>query len=57
MVTLLACVSAPTPEAEVPEMSAVDLLERASLDLRGVRPTVAEIEAVEAVEALLFDMG
>lgn len=44
-----------TPDAEAPvadvvieEMSAVDLLTRASLDLRGVRPTVAEIEAVEA---------
>jgi hypothetical protein len=60
MVTLLACVSAPTPEAEVPEMSAVDLLERASLDLRGVRPTVAEIEAVEAdpdaVEGVIDDL-
>lgn len=46
--------AAPAP-AEVPaeavaptEMSAVDLLTRASLDLRGARPTVAEIERVEA---------
>lgn len=47
MVILLACAD-PPEVAETPEMGAVDLLERASLDLRGVRPTVEEIEAVEA---------
>ena len=31
-----------------PEMSAVDLLTRVSLDLRGVRPSLDELEAVEA---------
>ncbi len=36
------------PPAEVPQASAVQVLQRASLDLRGVRPSVAEIEAVEA---------
>ena len=39
--------------AEVPEMSAVDLLTRVSLDLRGVRPTVEELTAVEADPTLL----
>lgn len=33
---------------DIPEMEPVDLLFRASLDLRGVLPTLAEIEAVEA---------
>ena len=30
--------------APIPQMDAVSLLTRASLDLRGVRPTVEEIE-------------
>lgn len=34
--------------APIPQMDAVSLLTRASLDLRGVRPTVEEIEQVEA---------
>ncbi len=45
-----------TPVAEDsawPEMAPVDLLSRASLDLRGVRPTDDEIAAVEADPAAL----
>jgi len=37
----------PAPEAIVP-LDPIDLLVRASLDLRGARPSVAELEAVEA---------
>lgn len=37
----------------VVHMDAVNLLFRASLDLRGVRPSIAEIEAVEADPALV----
>ena len=43
----------PDADATVVLMGAVDLLTRASLDLRGVRPTIAEIEAVEADPALV----
>jgi hypothetical protein len=39
--------------AEIVPLEPVQLLTRASLDLRGVRPTVAEIEAVEADPAAL----
>ena len=49
MILLLACVSEPDDT----EMSAVRLLSRTSLDLRGVRPTEAEIEAVETDPAAL----
>lgn len=39
----------PATEApEIPEMDARKLLIRASLDLRGVRPTLAELDAVDA---------
>lgn len=38
----------PAEESGIPEMSPVDLAIRASLDLRGTRPTIAEIERVEA---------
>lgn len=47
----------PTGGEAVPEMSAPELLTRASLDLRGVRPEVAELEQVladpAAVDALI----
>jgi hypothetical protein len=49
VILLLACVSEPDDT----EMSAVRLLSRTSLDLRGVRPTEAEIEAVETDPAAL----
>ncbi len=47
MVILLAlsCSEGWSPE---PQMDEIDLLIRASLDLRGVRPTVAELDAVES---------
>ncbi|MDP6935322.1 MAG: hypothetical protein QGG40_20550, partial [Myxococcota bacterium] len=55
LVLLVGCADAPVdessqaqiPEEVVPTMSSVDLLSRASLDLRGVRPSIEEIEAVE----------
>ncbi|MCB9778973.1 MAG: DUF1549 domain-containing protein [Alphaproteobacteria bacterium] len=40
---------------DVPEMSATELYTRASLDLRGVRPTVAELQALQADPAGLDD--
>lgn len=43
----------PSAEEQVPTMEPVQLLVRASLDLRGTRPTVAEIERVEADPAAL----
>ncbi len=49
ILALAAC--APVEEAPgegVPQMSAVDALVRTSLDLRGVRPSVEEVAAVEA---------
>lgn len=53
LIALVACapeaeVARDLPPEEVPQMAAVKVLERASLDLRGVRPSVAELEAVEA---------
>ncbi|MDP2315714.1 MAG: hypothetical protein Q8P41_22645 [Pseudomonadota bacterium] len=57
MTWLLACaVQAPesTPAGE-PQMSAVDALVRTSLDLRGVRPSVEEVAAVEADPSLGAD--
>lgn len=64
MVTLLALLGCqPEPAAPVealPAMAPVDLLTRLSLDLRGRRPSVDEIEAVEAdpaaLDALAEDM-
>jgi hypothetical protein len=57
MVTLLLAVGCASPSAPgeraIPSMSPVEVLERTSLDLRGVRPSVAEIEAVEADPAAL----
>lgn len=47
---------APSAEAGVTQMGAVAVLQRASLDLRGVRPSVAEVEAVEADPAALDAM-
>lgn len=60
----LACATAPvdsaSPGPTLPEADAVTLLNRASLDLRGRRPTQAELEAVEAdpaaLDALLDEM-
>ena len=55
---LLACAGEPqtsAPTAE-PQMSPVEVLERASLDVRGVRPTTAEIEALEADPSALDSM-
>lgn len=46
---LMAACGTPSPVPEpIPEMSAVDALVRASLDLRGVRPSATEVAAVEA---------
>lgn len=48
------CASAPAPEAEVPpQMDAVAALERISIDLRGVRPSADDVEAVRADPAAL----
>ncbi len=67
MTWLLACAGAlPPPGTEADpaavagaELAPVALLHRASLDLRGVRPTVAEVERVEAdpgaVDALVLE--
>jgi hypothetical protein len=59
LITLVACggttfapvaTEAPAPAVDeaIPEMSATRLLERASLDLRGIRPSIDELDAVEA---------
>lgn len=48
LVSAAACGPAPEEAPVVPEMDAVSLLTRASLDLRGVRPDPTEIETVEA---------
>lgn len=48
--------SAPPAEASVKQLDPVDLLTRISIDLRGVRPSVAELEAVEADPAVLDAM-
>lgn len=59
---LLGCGAKPTPSTPVeeahtvPALDPVALLSRASLDLRGVRPTVAEIQAVEADAGALDGM-
>lgn len=50
VLSLLSCDTAPET-GDIPQMSAVEWIERASLDLRGVRPTTEEIERVEADEA------
>ncbi len=44
------------PEAEIPAAEAVRRLTRVSLDLRGVRPTEAEIARVEADPAVLEEL-
>jgi hypothetical protein len=46
----LACTSPVIDSADdpIPQMSPVDLLIRSSLDLRGVRPTVVELDQIEA---------
>ena len=51
MVLLAGCtgeIAGPAPEAEIPMLSEAEWLTRASLDLRGVRPTEQELAAVEA---------
>lgn len=61
MVTLLAlslsCTDSPSTPSEqtvqVPQMSAAELLTRTSLDLRGRRPSAAELDAVRADPAAL----
>jgi hypothetical protein len=54
VIWLNACATPDSVEAEgIPQMSAVEALVRTSLDLRGVRPTVAEIAAVETDAAAL----
>lgn len=55
---LLACAGEPQTSAptDEPQMSPVEVLERASLDVRGVRPTTAEIEALEADPGALDTM-
>lgn len=45
---LLACQNEPQTSKVLPEMAPLDLLTRASLDLRGRRPSLAEIQTVEA---------
>ena len=56
---VLACAPDPAPE-QAPAMSAHDLVVRASLDVRGVRPGIAELERVaadpDAAEDLVADM-
>jgi hypothetical protein len=47
MLALLGCTGA-APEAAEDTMAPLDVLVRASLDVRGVRPSVAEVSAVEA---------
>ncbi len=55
LLALLACT--PDPAAvPAPAMSAHDLLVRASLDLRGVRPSVAELDRVEADPGTVDDL-
>jgi hypothetical protein len=44
------------PPAAVERLADVQVLHRASLDLRGIRPSVAEVEAVEADPAALDPM-
>jgi hypothetical protein len=46
LLTLLMACQAPEPE-EIPHMDAVELLTRTSLDLRGIRPTTDEFQAVQ----------
>lgn len=48
--------SSPPAEVAIAHMEPVQVLHRASLDLRGVRPSVAEVEAVEADPAVLDAM-
>jgi len=48
LVALLALPACPEPADELPPLESRELLIRASLDLRGVRPTIDEYEAVEA---------
>lgn len=49
VILLLACAGAPSKESEpVDEMTSTERLIRASIDLRGVRPTVEELATVEA---------
>ena len=66
LLSLIGCDRGPEPsevkteEAAWPQMSPVSVLTRASLDLRGTRPTDAEIAAVEedpaALDGLLDDL-
>jgi len=63
LLLLLACQPAApvaSNKAEIPEMSATDLYTRASLDIRGVRPTEAELDALDAdpsaLDAMLDDL-
>ncbi len=63
MLLLLACPSTLLEPTAEPRMEAVDLLIRASLDLRAVRPSVEDLETVEAdpdavedlIEGYLYD--
>jgi hypothetical protein len=50
---LVACAGAPPDPAEPAELDPAALLTRASLDLRGVRPTLAELDALAADPAAL----
>jgi hypothetical protein len=50
---LLACAHDPEPPAAIPPMSDAALLERISLDVRGVRPTTAELDRLDADPAAL----
>lgn len=50
LIWLFACAteSGDTPATAEPQMTPVEVLERASLDVRGVRPSAAEVAAIEA---------
>ena len=48
--------TAEAPEEAVEELDALDLAIRASLDLRGIRPSLDELEAVEADPAMVDEL-
>ncbi len=55
LVALVACGGDPQPPVRPPGLAPAALLSRASLDLRGVRPSLAELRAAEADPASIDD--